>query len=414
MNDSLHPNWVEGFHPTYAANVFTAAANESISAVGFSNPSENYGGELESVDYQIDVYLDHAGPYPEKPNYSLAVSVKTALLYAGYYTVELPKKVPVKKGQKFMIVLFGAIRGIWGAYIGIERPDAGYSSVTAEPGQGYVSYDGKTYEDLTEVKALNYNTHQMEPLENTSLCIKAYASYGINSVAKFPEAGMPSKEDIVWSFTNENASSVLVKPVALLYRAIQDSPVAFGDEVTGDYCLDSAGQHQQMIDGWVEVDPNDTITVHSRQGVLAGVDRVAYRYHLTDFDRSFDFVSDWRFWDRHHCPRVISTDPGNNARINRPLSMITVVFDKDINAGPAWNCINVTTADAPYETKVVFTSAFGSRLVIGLSSPILVPQDSSPSHKVWNVHIPADAVTDTHSRSLPNDHDWSFIMAYQA
>jgi len=135
---------------------------------------------------------------------------------------------------------------------------------------------------------------------------------------------MPSKEDIVWSFTNENASSVLVIPVARLYRVSQDSCVAFGDEVTGDYCAEAAGRHQRMIDGWIRVDPNNTITVYSRPGVLAEADRVAYRYHLTDIDRSFDFIADWRFWDRHQSPRIISTDPVNNAWINWSLSVITV------------------------------------------------------------------------------------------
>jgi len=87
--------------------------------------------------------LDHGGPYPEKPNYSLAATVSTTVFFAGYYTIGMPKKVPVKKDQKFMIVLAGSIADKWGAEIGIECPGPGYSSVITNRVRGTLVVMGR-------------------------------------------------------------------------------------------------------------------------------------------------------------------------------------------------------------------------------------------------------------------------------
>lgn len=136
----------------YAANVFTANATESVSAVGFYAVSTN-------VSYTVSIYYA-----PTNGPLSAGAPVSTmsgALPTAGYYTIPLTSPVTVASGQKFSVVV--KLSSPDYAYpVAIEYPYSGYSSkAVASKGQSFLSADGASWSDLTS------------SYPNSNVCIKA-------------------------------------------------------------------------------------------------------------------------------------------------------------------------------------------------------------------------------------------------
>ena len=81
---------------------------------------------------------------------------------AGFYTVTFDKKIAVNKGEKFAIVLM--IKTPDSVHpMAIEyKADESTRNVDLSDGEGYISTNGKNWENVEETQSAN-------------LCIKAYA-----------------------------------------------------------------------------------------------------------------------------------------------------------------------------------------------------------------------------------------------
>ena len=398
------PGPPNGYTTTFSANVFTAAADDYLTAVSFYN---QYNGDGATVDYQIKIYLDPPADAPRHIDTMPAASVKLSLILDGYYTVKLPNKVPLTKGQKFSVVLSGQnTTGGWGASVPIERPNAinNQGGATANPGESYVSADGANWQDLTTVE--EYYQGNWVPLENTNVCIKAFTTPKLSFSAWKSEL---FAKQLAWSLTNDSATATSIKPVAQLYHKTKSGFSRFGGEVDADYYLDSRGVKHNVKGGWVPVLPGETITVYSKRGALDRADRVAYNYYT---DRPFEdpkrrhlLLSDlWRFLDFPSSPlHVVSTIPGTGENIYFPLSIITVKFDREIKPGPSLHNISVKSNEQPSETKMTYNTAAGDTLCIALTAPIYILHDGS-GQIMWQVHLPSDAVTDLSGNPLGQDY----------
>ncbi len=137
------------------ANVFTATAKSSVVAAGWYDASPG-------STYEVDVYVN---PTSTPISSSAPASVTTGTITdAGYHTVPLATAVPITPGQVFSVVVKLTTPG-YNFPIPMEMPWSGYSSgATASLGQGYMSWDGKTWMDVASYS------------HNTSVCLKAFTS----------------------------------------------------------------------------------------------------------------------------------------------------------------------------------------------------------------------------------------------
>ncbi|NCC93256.1 MAG: hypothetical protein EOM10_08230, partial [Opitutae bacterium] len=161
--------WVSSFGTgsgtTYwGANLFTAAAGESLGAVGFYAASTG-------TAYQIYVYKGITAGSPRSG--TLAASNSGTRLAPGYCTIDLSAPVALTNGQRFSIVLKLTTPG--NNYpLPIEYAYAGYSSAaSASSGQSYYSSAGSTWTDLTTWES------------TANFCIKGYAASEVS-----PDYGM--------------------------------------------------------------------------------------------------------------------------------------------------------------------------------------------------------------------------------
>jgi len=150
-----------GFSTTaWCANVFQATSPERLAAVSF------YAASPDSP-YEIQVYLNPVnGPLGvDSPSV-----IQAGTASCGYQTVPLETQVDISSGQSFSVVLKIVTPG-YGYPIAAEDRIRNYSSrAVASPGQGYISYDGEYWEDITSYWA------------NMSICLKAFAN-GVQKVA---------------------------------------------------------------------------------------------------------------------------------------------------------------------------------------------------------------------------------------
>ena len=135
------------------SNIFKSNGNEKLKATSF------YVFSPDST-YKIFVYLNPKG---NNPSDGVLVDSQSGIITTeGYKTIQLNKIVQLLKGQKFSVVV--EINSPNDLYpITIEYPLEGYSSkATASPGESYVSEDGKSWVDLTNI------------LPNANVCLKAF------------------------------------------------------------------------------------------------------------------------------------------------------------------------------------------------------------------------------------------------
>ncbi|MBN2313211.1 MAG: hypothetical protein JXM79_04735 [Sedimentisphaerales bacterium] len=138
-----------GQETAWGANVFTAEANEVLSAVGFYTLAQN-------TSYEVCIYDRFNGSFFSE----LLVSTEGTLTFPGYYTVTLPTPVTLMKGDDFGIVVKLTTPG-YSWPVPLEMPIDGYNTVsTANAGESYVSKNGVTFTDITD------------EYPNTNVCIK--------------------------------------------------------------------------------------------------------------------------------------------------------------------------------------------------------------------------------------------------
>ena len=132
------------------ANQFTAAANGSLTAVGFGVPSGDAA------------YWVYAGP--SLSQLTQVASGSTA--FAGFTTVNLSTPVALTSGSPFVVAVCQVTPG-YGYPVPVEAPIQGYDSLaTASAGQSFVSPDGASWTDLTTIPGY----------AGSNVCLKAYTS----------------------------------------------------------------------------------------------------------------------------------------------------------------------------------------------------------------------------------------------
>lgn len=150
--------WVSslGYSSTagWLANIFTAASSETLKAVSFYTAST-------SNTYELRIYRGVGS----SPVSGTLVSTQTgSISESGYFTIPLSSPVALNAGQKFSVVL-KLTTSNYTYPISIEMPVSGYwSSATASSGQSYISSNGTSWTDLTNV------------YRNTNVCLKAFTN----------------------------------------------------------------------------------------------------------------------------------------------------------------------------------------------------------------------------------------------
>ncbi|MBR4252646.1 MAG: hypothetical protein IKQ15_10185 [Kiritimatiellae bacterium] len=148
------------FYPDgYMANMYTAGKEEELAAVGF------YVNAPSTV-YTIGVYTGCESGKPKSGMKALEQSGATDT-YAGYYTFPLDQAVKVKKGERFSIVVYAKMTGVKATQppLPVERSrNSASSTFQANSGESFVSYDGKSWQDMNGL---------------CNFCIKAYTKGAI-------------------------------------------------------------------------------------------------------------------------------------------------------------------------------------------------------------------------------------------
>lgn len=136
-----------------AANVYTAAENEDLQAVGFYTTGK---------DTQYEVYVvDH---FTDTGSLASRKELASGTLHdTGFYTIPLQEKVPVSKGQQFAVLVALKTPGT-NHPIAIEyKGNAMTENVDLSDGQGFISGNGIDWENV-------------ETAYQANLCLKAYSN----------------------------------------------------------------------------------------------------------------------------------------------------------------------------------------------------------------------------------------------
>ena len=134
----------------HGANVFTAAASETLRAVAFNTPTVGSG-------YAISIYTGVTSTPASGVLEGASVNTVGTADFAGYHTVVLARPVQITAGQKFAVV----VRFTTPAYnypLPVEYPYPGYANTVSAAGQSYVSANGSSWTDLaTALAGANLN-----------------------------------------------------------------------------------------------------------------------------------------------------------------------------------------------------------------------------------------------------------------
>lgn len=136
----------------YGANVFTAEGDEDVAAASFY---------ATGADTSYELYLVH--DFEDEKSLDDRIKVaEGSCKQAGYYTVDFKTPMQVKAGERYAIVLYiktpGAAHPMAIEY---DSGEASLDAVNLEDGEGYISYNGRTFVNVKEKQDCN-------------LCIKAF------------------------------------------------------------------------------------------------------------------------------------------------------------------------------------------------------------------------------------------------
>lgn len=135
-------------------NIYTAAANENLSAVSTYALSNN-------TTCIINVYTNVNSGQPT--NGTLKSTKTVTIPKQGYYTVPLDTAVGLTVGQKFSVVIKYTTPGNFEP-VPVEKAFANYSSAaSANPGESFLSKDGSNWFDISAA-------------DDANVCIKAFTT----------------------------------------------------------------------------------------------------------------------------------------------------------------------------------------------------------------------------------------------
>jgi C1A family cysteine protease len=167
--------WVSGlgYPPSntgWFANIFTATASESLTAVA------TYAGS-DNTTYSVTIRTGVSGsPSSGTP----AGSASGTFVNAGYHTVVLPSPVPLISGQAFSVIMQLTTPG-YTYPVPVEYAATGYSSAaTASPGQSYFSSSGSSWTDATTWKS------------TANVALKAFTGGGFSNPAPWASSLSPA------------------------------------------------------------------------------------------------------------------------------------------------------------------------------------------------------------------------------
>ena len=148
--------WVASYRPPAAADpttawfaaAYTPAEDGTLTAAGFY-------ATAPSATYEVRVAESVAAVR------TAAVLASGTLAATGYHTVTLDAPVAATAGRPLVVAVKLTTPG-YNFPVAIERPLAGYAEATAAPGQSYVSGDGASWTDMTELVA------------GADVCLKGY------------------------------------------------------------------------------------------------------------------------------------------------------------------------------------------------------------------------------------------------
>ena len=160
--------WIANFgfstDTAYYANVFTAAGNDQLKAVGFYTTATD-------TQYEVKIFMNpDDGPISSS---GFSSKQEGTISLPGYHTIRLDTPVDLKVGDRFSVAVKVVSTG-WTTPVAIEMPIEGYSSrATAVPGQSYISSSGAGWNDLTQ------------SYPNSNVCLKAFTGPGSIQVPEF-------------------------------------------------------------------------------------------------------------------------------------------------------------------------------------------------------------------------------------
>ncbi|WP_027179689.1 lectin like domain-containing protein [Maridesulfovibrio bastinii] len=149
--------------PLFISNIFTAEKDHFLKkALIFDVEPEN--------KYTIYIYKNVTDNKPMSGSLAYKSNI-FSFTASGVYTVDLSKTVPVKKGEKFSIVL-KTVSETKPNYYALEYPIQGYATqMTASAGQSFYSTDGTNWTDISKVYT------------NTNICLRVIAVPATHSMA---------------------------------------------------------------------------------------------------------------------------------------------------------------------------------------------------------------------------------------
>lgn len=135
------------------SNVYTASGDEALAAAAFyTTGRENY--------YDIFVVRD----FTDSQSFDTMEYVKSGYIEnCGYYTVDFPVEIPLEAGSRFAVVVHLTTKDSLRP-VAIEYETGEWTnSVDISDGEGYLSYDGRTWENIE-------STYQ------SNACLKAFTN----------------------------------------------------------------------------------------------------------------------------------------------------------------------------------------------------------------------------------------------
>lgn len=144
-----------GQESAYGANVYTAGENEELAAVGFYATGRG-------TSYTVSLVRN----FTETSDFSgMRELASGSLGNAGYYTIRLDETIPLSIGERYAVVVKLSTPGSERPLAVEYRADALTGTVDISDGEGYISMNGRFWDDIEDEHACN-------------LCLKAYTTDG--------------------------------------------------------------------------------------------------------------------------------------------------------------------------------------------------------------------------------------------
>lgn len=203
-------NYGYGLDVSYAALTVTPRSDEQITAVGTYATAHNSSWKIRIYDTKTE---EGTNSYFS----DLLYETESAVGNCGYYVVDLPRKVPVKKGDDVYVVVEYTTPE-YGMPIPVEKKVVGYSSgAVANPGETFSSSDGVRFEDMVG--------------DERSACIKVLTSTG--------------KDPVPYTMFESSAQVATVPGTIQFSDKSLNEPTAWQWDFQSDGTIDSYEQNPQ-------------------------------------------------------------------------------------------------------------------------------------------------------------------------